>query len=283
MAILRSMRAADELALVTRVNPAKAAVVLDAFPTVQWHRDAGCLTDGIVPDPSQSVKVGVLAAAQVIEVLRPRWSSLCGFMVWPRRCSSMWGWQVCIVCWRSPPSTSRCTNCLRRDEGALPTVLTGLVPQPVIGVPVSVRPSVRWTCRSRWHARELRTWSHCGEYRQRLWSRDGCPAHSPGTKDSVLRLHEAGVWLGSLWIQLKRGFHPETQGRDRRFSHSDEGLPSEQMNSPMKGSSRHSPFASPKRCGAVFKGARGTVGDPERFRRCRRIWSQSPKFVAVMG
>ena len=72
VAILRSMRAADELALVTRVSPAKAALVLDASPSVQWHRDAGCLTDGLVPNSSRVGGWACSAAAQVIAVLRPR-------------------------------------------------------------------------------------------------------------------------------------------------------------------------------------------------------------------
>lgn len=140
VAILRSMRAADELALVTRVNPAKAAVVLDALPTVQWHRDAGCLTDGIVPDPSQSVKVGVLSggtsdrgvAAEVELSLRVHGVAtemlldvgVAGLHRLLAILPSLQPLDVLIAC--------------AGMEGALPTVLTGLVPQPVIGVPVSV-------------------------------------------------------------------------------------------------------------------------------------------------
>ena len=140
VAILRSMRAADELALVTRVNPAKAAVVLDALPTVQWHRNAGCLTDGIVPDPSLSVKVGVLSggtsdrgvAAEVELSLRVHGVAtemlldvgVAGLHRLLAILPSLQHLDVLIAC--------------AGMEGALPTVLAGLVPQPVIGVPVSV-------------------------------------------------------------------------------------------------------------------------------------------------
>ena len=67
--ILRSMRAAGELALVTRVSPDKAVAVMDALPTVEWHRDAGCLTDGSLPNPSQDVRVGVLSGGTSISQL----------------------------------------------------------------------------------------------------------------------------------------------------------------------------------------------------------------------
>jgi pyridinium-3,5-biscarboxylic acid mononucleotide synthase len=64
-------------------------------------------------------------------------------------------------------------------EGALPTVLAGLLPQPVIGVPVSVGYGVSAGGRAalQRHAGQLRAGPVRGECGQRLWGRHGGPAH----------------------------------------------------------------------------------------------------------
>lgn len=140
VAILRSMRAAGELALVTRVNPVKAAAVVEALPAVQWHRPASCLTDGLLPTPSSGMTVGVLSggtsdrrvAAEAELALQVHGVAtevmldvgVAGLHRLLAVLPSLQPLDVLIAC--------------AGMEGALPTVLAGLVPQPVIGVPVSV-------------------------------------------------------------------------------------------------------------------------------------------------
>lgn len=140
VAILRSLRAAGELALVTRVNPDKAAAVVEALPAVQWHRHASCLTDGLLPTPSSGVTVGVLSggtsdrrvAAEAELALQVHGVAtevmldvgVAGLHRLLAVLPSLQPLDVLIAC--------------AGMEGALPTVLAGLVPQPVIGVPVSV-------------------------------------------------------------------------------------------------------------------------------------------------
>ena len=66
-------------------------------------------------------------------------------------------------------------------EGALPTVVAGLLPQPVIAVPVAVGYGVSAggeTAIAR-DAGQLRPWFDGDEYRQWLWGRHGGSAHTP--------------------------------------------------------------------------------------------------------
>ncbi|MEB3157917.1 MAG: nickel pincer cofactor biosynthesis protein LarB [Synechococcus sp.] len=150
VAILCQSAQRQQLALVTRVTATKAEQVRDILgqstatldrTMLQWHAEAGCLTYGNLPavepalgpvtvlgggtsdrtvaseaqlalqchgvDAELMLDVGVAGLHRLLEQL-------------PRLGSS----QVLIAC--------------AGMEGALPTVLAGLVPQPVIGVPVSV-------------------------------------------------------------------------------------------------------------------------------------------------
>ncbi|MGB1416856.1 MAG: nickel pincer cofactor biosynthesis protein LarB [Synechococcus sp.] len=139
--VLRGFQQAGELGLVTRVEPAKAAAVQAQLPAVAYHPVARCLTYGDCPVPNAaSAPVAVLSggtsdAPVVAEIsLALQWHGVAvqGLMdvgvadlhrlldVLPRLADA----RVLIAC--------------AGMEGALPTVLAGLVPQPVIGVPVSV-------------------------------------------------------------------------------------------------------------------------------------------------
>ena len=139
--ILERFSAADELGLVTRVSPEKADAVLAALPAVEAHADARCLTFGKLPAlPPGPPPVAVLSGgssdrsvvAETTLALRCHGIAVDSVMdvgvaglhrlldQLPRLESSV----VLIAC--------------AGMEGALPTVLAGLVPQPIIGVPVSV-------------------------------------------------------------------------------------------------------------------------------------------------
>jgi NCAIR mutase (PurE)-related protein len=146
--IVSRLQAAGELALVTRVSPAKAAVVAEllerqpgAAPAVRHHPAAACLTAGEPPplDPGLGLVVVLCGGTSDLSVASEA--------------------QLALACHRvaaellvdvGVAGLHRLLNELPRlrrarvliacagMEGALPTVLAGLLPQPVIGVPVSV-------------------------------------------------------------------------------------------------------------------------------------------------
>ena len=149
--ILRSCAQREQLALVTRLSDAKAAAVQTLLTTdggcvtpihpIQWHRAAACLTSGALPDldaiePEVAVLAGGtsdlkvaseaqlamhcpgVAAELILDV------GVAGLHRLLEQLPRLQPRRVLVAC--------------AGMEGALPTVLAGLVPQPVIGVPVSV-------------------------------------------------------------------------------------------------------------------------------------------------
>ena len=140
-AILESFAAAGELGLVTRVAPEKAALVCEALAEVERHPDARCLTLGSLPPVSPPpAEVVVLSGgssdrtvvAEICLALRCH-----GIGVDPLMDVGVAGLHRLLD--QLPRlASARILIACAGMEGALPTVLAGLVPQPVIGVPVSV-------------------------------------------------------------------------------------------------------------------------------------------------
>ncbi|WP_114994078.1 nickel pincer cofactor biosynthesis protein LarB [Synechococcus sp. UW179A] len=140
VAILLSMQTAGELALVTRVDAAKAAAVQERCPAVEVHGQAACLTLGEIPATRHAAQVAVLSggtsdrrvaeeAALALSVHGVASESfldvgVAGLHRLLDVLPDLTPMSVLIAC--------------AGMEGALPTVLAGLAPQPVIGVPVSV-------------------------------------------------------------------------------------------------------------------------------------------------
>ena len=145
--ILRSCAQRQQLALVTRLSESKAAAVRTLLASdgcdaqLQWHPLAACLTWGILPDlDAVAPEVAVLgggtsdlkvaseaqlalhchgvAAELILDV------GVAGLHRLLEQLPHLKPRRVLIAC--------------AGMEGALPTVLAGLVPQPVIGVPVAV-------------------------------------------------------------------------------------------------------------------------------------------------
>ena len=143
-AILESFHNRGEPALVTRVDAAKAAAVAALLPghDLQWHHQARCLSsvpislEGIDAAAPVTILSGgtsdlpVAKEAQLALAFQGIAASLmldvgvAGLHRLLERLPLLRSAQVLIAC--------------AGMEGALPTVLAGLVPQPVIGVPVSV-------------------------------------------------------------------------------------------------------------------------------------------------
>ncbi len=147
-AIIRATRAAGELVLVTRVSAQQVDAVLtllsgeeDLLEGLGHHQEARCLTLPALPDPDPRLgAVAVLAggssdlavAAEINVSLACHGVAsdlildvgVAGLHRLLDRLEGLRRYAVLIVC--------------AGMEGALPTVVAGLLPQPVIGVPVSV-------------------------------------------------------------------------------------------------------------------------------------------------
>ena len=146
--ILEELDGAGELALVTRVSPEKAEAVAALLGPergeawlLQHHPQARCLSAGLLPSPESRLgRVAVLsggtsdlpvaAEAQLALACHGIATELvldvgvAGLHRLLERLEDLRHADVLIAC--------------AGMEGALPTVLAGLLPQPVIGVPVAV-------------------------------------------------------------------------------------------------------------------------------------------------
>jgi NCAIR mutase (PurE)-related protein len=147
-AILSDLVGAGEIGLVTRVSPSKAQTVIrllgtagPSIPEVTHHPEARCLTAPQLPpiDPAKGQVVVVtggtsdqVVAQEASLALRCHGIScqliqdvgVAGLHRILERLPELRGASILIVC--------------AGMEGALPTVVAGLLPQPVIGVPISV-------------------------------------------------------------------------------------------------------------------------------------------------
>ena len=144
-AILASLQQQGELALATRVDPQKAEAVAQLLPqeagSLTYHQDARCLTLGapaaLNPECGEVLvlsggtsDLAVASEAQLalhwhgIQSQRLLDVGVAGLHRLLDQQDRLRQAQVLIVC--------------AGMEGALPTVVAGLVPQPVIAVPVSV-------------------------------------------------------------------------------------------------------------------------------------------------
>ncbi|CAI8430761.1 MAG: N5-carboxyaminoimidazole ribonucleotide mutase [Synechococcus sp. MIT S9220] len=140
VAILLAMQAAGELALVTRVDADKAAAVQQRCPDVQVHGQAACLTLGELPEIRQAAQVAVLSGGTSDRRVAEEASLALSVHGVSTACFldvGVAGLHRLLDVLPELTTMSVLIACAGM-EGALPTVLAGLVPQPVIGVPVSV-------------------------------------------------------------------------------------------------------------------------------------------------
>tara|TARA_B100001063_G_scaffold143071_1_gene133724 strand:+ start:3989 stop:4654 length:666 start_codon:yes stop_codon:yes gene_type:complete len=140
VAILQAMQTAGELALVTRVDAEKAAAVRECCPAVQVHHQAACLTLGEIPVIGRAAQVAVLSGGTSDRCVSEEASlalRVHGVATEPFLDVGVAGLHRLLDVLPDLAPMSVLIACAGM-EGALPTVLAGLVPQPVIGVPVSV-------------------------------------------------------------------------------------------------------------------------------------------------
>ena len=139
--ILKKYQLASEIALVTRLTKEKGEKLLNQFPYAKFHEISGCLTMGVFEEcisPEKEVFIltggtsdlGVASEAEIalnIHGIKTRLLidvGVAGLHRLLERLEEIKSAKVVIAC--------------AGMEGALPTVLAGLIPQPIIGLPVSV-------------------------------------------------------------------------------------------------------------------------------------------------
>ena len=139
--ILKKFQLASETALVTRLTKEKGEKLLIEFPAAKFHEKSGCLTIGEFEECKTSREeviiltggtsdLGVASEAEIALNLHGIKTRLlidvgvAGIHRLLERLNEIKLAKVIIAC--------------AGMEGALPTVLAGLVPQPIIGLPVSV-------------------------------------------------------------------------------------------------------------------------------------------------
>ena len=139
--ILRKYQLVSETALVTRLTKEKAEKLLIDFPSAKFHEISSCLTMGSFEECISSKEeviiltggtsdLGVASEAEIALNLHGIKTKLlidvgvAGIHRLLERLEEIKSAKVVIAC--------------AGMEGALPTVLAGLIPQPIIGLPVSV-------------------------------------------------------------------------------------------------------------------------------------------------
>jgi len=139
--ILKKFQIASETALVTRLTKEKAKKLLNDFPFAKFHEISGCLTMGsfekcissneeVIILTGGTSDLGVASEAEIALNLHGIKTKLlidvgvAGIHRLLERLEEIKSAKVVIAC--------------AGMEGALPTVLAGLIPQPIIGLPVSV-------------------------------------------------------------------------------------------------------------------------------------------------
>ncbi len=139
--ILRDLEEASQLALVTRVTQEKAETLLRTFEKAEYHPQASCLTLGpsFVIDESLGEVLVVTGGTSDLNVAAEAVVSLrChGIKTEILMDVGVSGLQR-LLGRLDKFKTARTVIVCAGMEGALPTIIAGLIPQPVIGLPVSV-------------------------------------------------------------------------------------------------------------------------------------------------
>ena len=139
--ILKKYQVESETALVTRLSMDKGEKLLSQFPSAEFHKISGCLTMGDFKECTSSEEeviiltggtsdIGVASEAEIALKLHGIKTKLLidvGVAGLHRLLDRL-----------EEIRSSKVVIAFAGMEGALPTVLAGLIPQPIIGVPISV-------------------------------------------------------------------------------------------------------------------------------------------------
>ncbi|AVX21890.1 MAG: nickel pincer cofactor biosynthesis protein LarB [Bacillota bacterium] len=132
--------------IATRVSRPKAEKVLSALPELTYHPQARCLTYGQPQRPRKLGTIGILAAGTA-DLPVAEEAALCAEMMGnPVQKFYDVGVAGLHRLLHLLPQIRRCNVliCVAGMEGALPSVIGGLVSQPVIAVPTSVGYGSHW-------------------------------------------------------------------------------------------------------------------------------------------
>ena len=139
IAIALEFQRSGELALVTRVDPTKATAIGQAIPEFVHHSQARCLTLGKLPNPSQPA-VGLLCGGSSdLPVLAEAELALHCHGIGSQRYADVGVAGLHRLLKVIPELNElKLLIAFAGMEGALPTVVGGLVGKPIIAVPTSV-------------------------------------------------------------------------------------------------------------------------------------------------
>ncbi len=139
--ILEKLKSVNAFGLVTRVSEAKAIKVLEALEHVEFHEQSRCLTMGTPVDLQTDLGEVVVLSGGTSDIVVAAEAELA---------LHSHGIKAELLLDVGVSGLHRVLDQLERIkradvlivcagmEGALPTVLAGLVPQPIVGVPISV-------------------------------------------------------------------------------------------------------------------------------------------------
>tara|TARA_Y100001968_G_C19337522_1_gene707688 strand:- start:383 stop:1042 length:660 start_codon:yes stop_codon:yes gene_type:complete len=139
--ILKRLEDLDQMTLVTRIGKEKAEKLIQLFDSAIFHADARCLTlgepfleeslvDEVIILSGGTSDLVVASEAQ----LALRWHGIKTKLLLDVGVSGLHRLLSQLDSCKKAKVLIACAGM----EGALPTVLAGLIPQPVIGIPVSV-------------------------------------------------------------------------------------------------------------------------------------------------
>tara|TARA_Y100001968_G_scaffold332132_1_gene389200 strand:- start:3880 stop:4536 length:657 start_codon:yes stop_codon:yes gene_type:complete len=138
--ILKRLEALGQMTLVTRIGKEKAEKLTNLFESAIFHADARCLTLG-KPFSEDLIEEVIILSGGTSDLvvaseaeLALRWHGIKTRLLLDVGVSGLHRLLSQLDSLKKAKVLIACAGM----EGALPTVLAGLIPQPVIGVPISV-------------------------------------------------------------------------------------------------------------------------------------------------
>ena len=139
--VVKQVLEKDQLVFITRINDNKALKLLDIYQEGQFYKDAGCLVIGNNPNKLNSNKKVAIVAGGSSD-LRVSLEANIALEIYGIHCKSYIDVGVAglhrLISHLDEISKYDVLIVFAGMEGALATVLGGLLPQPIIAVPVSV-------------------------------------------------------------------------------------------------------------------------------------------------
>ena len=173
--------------MVTRLKEEGAKALIEAFPQCVYHRRANLVSLGLPPvDGGEGLVLVVCAGTSDLPVAQEAWLTARSMGAKTELISDVGVAGLHRILNQIPRLREARAICVVAGmEGALPSVVGGLVDKPVIAVPTSVGYGAAFGGLAALfgHAQQLRLGSYRGEYRQRFRSRIRCRPDQPPARD----------------------------------------------------------------------------------------------------